>query len=55
MSHLLEVKELTTAFAGDFGNNISVDHVSFYVDKGEIVCIVGESGCGKSVTSLSIM
>ena len=55
MSHLLEVKELTTAFAGDFGNNISVDHISFYVDKGEIVCIVGESGCGKSVTSLSIM
>lgn len=55
MSHLLEVKELTTAFEGDFGNNVSVDHVSFHVDKGEIVCIVGESGCGKSVTSLSIM
>lgn len=55
MSHLLEVKELTTAFEGDFGNSVSVDHVSFHVDKGEIVCIVGESGCGKSVTSLSIM
>ena len=55
MSHLLEVKELTTAFTGDYGKNISVDHVDFYVDEGEVVCIVGESGCGKSVTSLSIM
>ena len=32
-----------------------MDHVSFHVDPGEVVCIVGESGCGKSVTSLSIM
>jgi len=55
MSHLLEVKGLTTTFQGDYGKNISVDHVSFYVDKGETVCIVGESGCGKSVTSLSLM
>lgn len=55
MSHLLEVKGLTTAFTGDYGKNISVDHVSFHVDEGEVVCIVGESGCGKSVTSLSIM
>lgn len=55
MSHLLEVKDLTTAFAGDYGQTISVDHVSFHVDAGEVVCIVGESGCGKSVTSLSIM
>lgn len=55
MSHLLEVKNLTTAFTGDYGRNISVDHVSFHVDPGEVVCIVGESGCGKSVTSLSIM
>lgn len=55
MPHLLEVKDLTTVFAGDYGKNISVDHVSFHVDQGEVVCIVGESGCGKSVTSLSIM
>lgn len=55
MPHLLEVKDLTTVFAGDYGKNISVDHVSFQVDQGEVVCIVGESGCGKSVTSLSIM
>lgn len=55
MPHLLEVKDLTTVFAGDYGKNTSVDHVSFHVDQGEVVCIVGESGCGKSVTSLSIM
>ena len=55
MSHLLEVNGLTTAFTGDYGKTVSVDHVDFYVDEGEVVCIVGESGCGKSVTSLSIM
>ena len=55
MPHLLEVKNLTTTFTGDYGKTISVDHVSFHVDEGEIVCIVGESGCGKSVTSLSVM
>lgn len=32
-----------------------MDHIDFHVDEGEVVCIVGESGCGKSVTSLSIM
>lgn len=55
MSHLLEVKGLTTAFTGENGTNISVDHIDFAVDAGETVCIVGESGCGKSVTSLSVM
>lgn len=55
MSKLLEVNGLTTSFAGDFGDKVSVDHVSFSVEEGETVCIVGESGCGKSVTSLSIM
>ena len=55
MSHLLEVKNLTTVFTGDYGRTVSVDHVSFHVDPGEVVCIVGESGCGKSVTSLSVM
>lgn len=55
MSHLLEVQGLTTAFTGDYGENISVDHIHFHVDEGEVVSIVGESGCGKSVTSLSIM
>lgn len=55
MSHLLEVQGLTTAFSADYGETVSVDHISFHVDEGETVCIVGESGCGKSVTSLSIM
>lgn len=53
--HLLEVNNLTTVFQGDYGTTVSVDHVSFHVDEGEVLCIVGESGCGKSVTSLSIM
>ena len=55
MPRLLEVDNLTTVFTGDYGINISVDHISFHVEQGEVVCIVGESGCGKSVTSLSIM
>lgn len=55
MSHILEVNGLTTVFDGDAGQVVSVDHASFFVDSGETVCIVGESGCGKSVTSLSIM
>ena len=55
MPHLLEVQDLTTVFAGDYGSSVSVDHVSFHVDRGEVVCLVVESGCGKSVTSLSIM
>ena len=55
MSHILEVTKLEVEFSGDGGKNISVDHVGFHVDSGEIVCIVGESGCGKSVTALSVM
>lgn len=56
MNHLLDVQDLSVAFRGnDHQEHIVVDHVSFYVDPGEILCIVGESGCGKSVTSLAIM
>ena len=55
MSHILEVANLEVTFSGDGGKNIGVDHVGFHVDSGEVVCIVGESGCGKSVTSLSVM
>lgn len=55
MPQLLEVNNLTTAFQTDYGSSMTVDHVSFQVSEGEVVCIVGESGCGKSVTSLSIM
>ena len=39
MPHLLEVEGLTTVFDSDYGRTVSVDHVNFHVDKGEVVCI----------------
>ena len=53
--HLLEVDDLTTYFFTRDGVVRAVDGVSFRVGRGETLAIVGESGCGKSVTSLSIM
>ncbi|HEX6731223.1 MAG TPA: ABC transporter ATP-binding protein, partial [Pyrinomonadaceae bacterium] len=55
MDHLLEVKELRTHFATRAGLVKAVDGISFHVDRGELVGLVGESGCGKSITALSIM
>lgn len=55
MEQLLEVDHLQVAFHTDQGELISVDEVSFELGSGETLAIVGESGCGKSVTSLSIM
>ena len=56
MDTLLEVKNLKTYFYTPDKREIpAVDDVSFKVNRGETLCIVGESGCGKSVTSLSIM
>ena len=52
---LLEVIDLRTHFRTDDGEFPAVDGVSFSVDAGRTLAIVGESGCGKSVTSLSIM
>ena len=52
---LLEVKKLVTQFTGKNGTVTAVDEVSFRVGKGRTLGIVGESGCGKSVTSLSIL
>lgn len=52
---VLELNELHTHFFTDDGEIPAVDGVSLKVHKGEVVGIVGESGCGKSVTSLSIM
>jgi oligopeptide/dipeptide ABC transporter ATP-binding protein len=52
---LLEVRELRTAFATDAGALVAVDGVSFDVHAGRTLAIVGESGCGKSVTALSVM
>lgn len=55
MSALLEIKNLSTAFRTDYGEVVAIDDVSFTIKPGETLGIVGESGCGKSVTSLSIM
>ena len=52
---LLDVRELVTAFDTDAGQVTAVDGVSFTVEKGRTLGIVGESGCGKSVTALSII
>ena len=52
---ILEVRNLTTSFKTERGVMNAVQGVSFHVDKGEILGLVGESGCGKSVTSQSIM
>ena len=53
--HLLEVKNLQTNFATGAGIVQAVRGIDLYVDSGEFLGIVGESGCGKSVTMLSIM
>lgn len=55
LTNLLEVKNLEVAFKGDDAAAVRLSNVSFSVKKGEFLCIVGESGCGKSVTSLAIM
>jgi peptide/nickel transport system ATP-binding protein len=55
MENLLEVRGLKTHFATDRGLFRAVDGVSFGVPRGRTVGLVGESGCGKSVTSLSVM
>ncbi len=52
---LLDVRNLHTSFKTSDGIVRAVDGVDFHVDRGEILGLVGESGCGKSVTSLSLM
>ena len=52
---LLEVRDLKTYFYTETGVVKAVDGVNFSVNRGEVLGLVGESGCGKSVTSLSIM
>ncbi|MBB5181818.1 peptide/nickel transport system ATP-binding protein [Planomicrobium koreense] len=52
---ILEVNGLKTSFFTDDGEVPAVDDIDFYIREGEVLGIVGESGCGKSVTSLSIM
>ena len=54
-SVLLDVRNLRTTFTTEYGHVPAVDGVSWSVRRGETLAIVGESGCGKSVTALSIM
>ncbi len=52
---ILEIENLVTEFHLDSGNIRATDHVSFSLERGKILGVVGESGCGKTVTALSIL
>ena len=54
-SNLIEFKNLKTYFYTEAGVVKAVNDVSFKIKKGEVVGVVGESGCGKSVTAMSLM
>jgi oligopeptide/dipeptide ABC transporter ATP-binding protein len=54
-SPILEVRDLRTSFHTAEGEGRAVDGVSFHLERGETLGLVGESGCGKSVTALSIL
>ncbi len=55
MSCLLDVKDLRTRFHTPEGTVYAVNGASFHVDEGETLAVVGESGCGKSVSMLSVL
>jgi peptide/nickel transport system ATP-binding protein len=55
MAPLLEIKGLKTHFATDDGIVRAVDGVDISIERGETLCVVGESGCGKTVTAMSIL
>ena len=55
MPPLLEIKNLTVTFDTDEGTVLAVDDVSLSIERGEVLGLVGESGCGKSVTAMSIL
>ena len=55
MTALLQVDGLRVSFSTEAGSGMAVDGVSFAVEAGQTVALVGESGCGKSVTALSIL
>ena len=55
LAKLLEIRDLKTQFESGGRVVTAVDHIDLHVDQGEILCVVGESGCGKSVTALSVM
>lgn len=52
---LLDVKNLSVKFKTLDGVVTAIENISFQVNRGEVLCLVGESGCGKSLTSLSVM
>lgn len=54
-THLLDVRNLTVSFTTPRGPVVAVRDLSFHVDQGETLAVVGESGCGKSVTALSLV
>lgn len=55
MKSLLKINNLSTHFHTEAGPIKAVNDVSFRIGEGETVCIVGESGCGKSITAMSVM
>jgi peptide/nickel transport system ATP-binding protein len=55
MKPVLEVSELSVRFRTESGHVYAVDDLSFWLEPGEVLAIVGESGCGKTVTALSLV
>jgi ABC-type dipeptide/oligopeptide/nickel transport system ATPase component len=55
MSAILEVRDLRTVFRSEAGTAQAVDGISLQVGRGETLALVGESGCGKSMTGLSLL
>jgi oligopeptide/dipeptide ABC transporter ATP-binding protein len=55
VSALLEVRDLSTQFHTQDGVVRAVEHVSYEVNRGEVIALVGESGCGKTVSALSVV
>ena len=55
MSALLEIDDLRVSFRTRYGKVTALDGVSLHVNEGETLGVVGESGCGKSITALSTM